>query len=363
MRTLLGGLLLATLAAATAASAASDVVVEYERPPPTFGAAPQETLNRHGERIRIGSRTVRSDGVALTNAEFTAPGQAVRFRVGWYADGRLAYLGLMDDPLTAPPPNARRMRTGETQRLLGETCRVWQVANRTPYGFDFVQSGCATADGVELWRRQAKIDYIAARRVVRRPVPAADVRVPVEVLDLAAWVGPDGLQRTSAPAISDYEVVFETPGPSIRRRIARRSGDWTYEREDRYDGTVTVQIANRTRGLTLYYTRQHDGQRQVNVSRLATLANAVDEMPPVRLADRPDETILGERCRWWDLMPTTADAGLHVCRTADGVVLKRDEIVRADVRTLTAARFRRGLQPTSAILPDAEIVSPAAWGF
>ena len=36
------------------------------------------------------------------------------------------------------------------------------------------------------------------------------------------------------------------------------------------------------------------------------------------------ETVLGETCRWFDMMPGMMDAGRHACLTSDGIMLKEN---------------------------------------
>jgi hypothetical protein len=351
------GLLAVALAVSAAATPSlADVVVSYDRAAPTFGRAPQEVLRQHGQRIRVDSRPVASrPGAASLRQVFTRAGQAATFELGRFEDGRWAYLSVMDDPLSAPPPKALRAFTGETQTLLGERCRVWRLARGTPQGFAFVRSGCVTADGVELWRRQGNIDAVFARKVSREPVPAGAVRVPTEALDLAAWATPAKPARHSG----DYEVVLEAGPSEGPRETARRSGAWTSTLLELPGLGSTLNVTNIEQGLGLQYSRHGDGTRSLSLYRRRGLVGG----DKVRLGGRGDETILGARCQWWDMMPGVEDAGRTECRTADGVALKVERITRGQVTTLTAVRFARGRQPLAKVMPGRDIASPSAWGF
>jgi hypothetical protein len=316
-------------------------------------------LRQHGQSIRIDSRSeIGRTGVMLLRQVFTRPDQAVTFKVGRFADGRLAFLSLMDDPFTAPPPASLRLFTGETQNRLGEQCRVWRVSRTTTYGNQFLQTGCVTADGAELWRRQANIDAIFATKVMRKPVPPGEVRPPTELLELAKWTARSRVLDHS----HDYAVTLEPSHETGPRRTARRSGDWTAVREEhRHNSQLSVM--NPAEGIGLQYSRDQNGGRRLRLYR-RPVGNAPPAVPTgVRMPDRADEIILGEKCQWWDMMPGVADAGRHECRTADGVTLKVEYISRASMETAVAVGLKRGPQPLSAVMPERELVSAKAWGF
>ena len=336
----------------------ADVEVAYHRPPPTFGNPPEEVLRQHGERIRIDSRSVMEpSGIVLVRQKFTAPGQAASFELRRFEDGRLAFLSIMDDPLAAPPLASARRFTGETENRLGERCRVWRVENRTASGNAFIQAGCVTAEGVDLWRRQDDIDAIFATKVTRVRVPPSDVRVPTEALDLATWAPTRPADHTH-----DYEVEFGWQGPQWPRLTARRSGPWRFVREVR-GAAYNVTVTNADEGVGLNYYRERNGVRHLSIYRRPGPHAPFDEATGVRISGRPDETILGETCHWWDIMAGLEDAGRLECRTADGVPLKVVYIQRGDELVVVAVRLKRERQPLSAVMPTHDISSPSAWGF
>lgn len=337
---------------------ANDIVVEYDRPPPTFGKPSAETLYQHGDRMLIESNiTNERTGERFVRREFTRPGQAVAFRMLSQEDGTYVSLTLMDDPLDAPPPKSLRNYPGDTGKVLGETCRIWQAVRPTDskWSSDFVQSGCSTKDGVELWRRQASIDAIFARKVQRRPVSAESVRPPIEALDLSRWADLKGHQGHSA----DYEVELRSESGRVRHRIARRSGAWVSVREGSYGPWFGHSVRNKENGIRTQYSKDPKGNRQFTISRGRPTADD----GRVRLKNVPDETILGERCEWWDSMPHTYDAGQTDCITRDGIILKTNYVSMGSVSSIQAIRLTRSPQPLAAVLPSADIVSPSAWGF
>lgn len=369
------------VAAATLATAASvpgdmggpssltDAVVTYNRPPPTFGAPSRETWIRYGQRIRINSQSEYDKGVVLTNQTFTQPGQQVSFQLSRYRDGSLASLALMNDPLAAPPRMELRQFTGELETHVGERCRVWRVAHPMKDHSDFVQSGCITDGGVELWKRQANVDAIFAAKVSYREVSPEDVRVPIEALDLASWGVPAGL----ADHTRDYEVILRAEGEGQgqdQHQVSRRSGPWIYtrtessQRERRSGQWVGLHISNAEAGLDLHYSEGLNEARSLSITRYSLDRTSIAFADPrERVAKRPNETIIGEECQWWDMEPGMSDAGRAECITPDGISLKIENYSRARRSTIVAIGLRRSPQPLSAVLPDESMVSPAAWGF
>lgn len=336
----------------------ADAIVDYERPPPTYGKTSNEVLRQHAGRIRIDSRIEHPDGLVAERQEFTSLGQPAAFEVGRFADGRLAFLSVRDDPLAAPPPMAARAVTGGRETHLGEACQPWRVSTTIPHGLEFAQSGCATVDRIELWRRLATIDAIYATKITREPVAPADVRAPVELLNISRWIS------TSKPAdhAKDFEVVLQPEGGVGRHVTVRRSGFWRGVVEDGRDWKSLV-VTNPVEELRLAYSRNANGERQLNIARRPFLAALNVEYTGVRVASRADEIIHGERCHWWDMMAGIEDAGRFECRTEDGAPLKIEYESRGNVLTVVASKLNRSPQPLSAVMPPEEVISGASWGF
>lgn len=340
-------------------ASAIDVIVEYDRPPPTFGKPPEETLYQHGDQIRFDSRiTDKRTGESFIHQQFTRPGQPVKFSLTRFENGGYASLTLMDDPLDAPPPKALRNYTGDQGTRLGETCRIWKavrpVDSKTVR--EFLQSGCTTGDGVELWRRQASIDAIFARKVNRARISPDAVRPPIEALDLGKWANLTAAQDHT----HDYLVELVSKDAYVRHRIARRSGAWASDTEEEYRDSFSHTATNEADGIMVRYWKNQDGHRQLTIDRRQ---RSWLNDGRVRLKNRSDEAILGERCEWWDSMPNVSDAGRNDCITPDGVILKTIYVSHGSPSMLQAVRLERSPQPITSVLPGADITSPTAWGF
>ena len=88
-------------------------------------------------------------------------------------------------------------------------------------------------------------------------------------------------------------------------------------------------------------------------------ASATKAPQPIR-EDRYD-TLLDERCRWFNMTPGMADAGTYACLTDDGIMLKEENFSRTSRRTWTATRFVRRLVSIDDVKPPAELLQPRTW--
>ena len=286
------------------------------------------------------------------------------------ASGAFSYFDIQRGSDPSPLFIRDAFKTGEMQTVLGESCHVWNVMRaRDPRLTLF---SCVTDDGIELWRRYVGtrdvVSSAEATRIERRAVSPGDVRPPMEALDLKAWnesIDQSSPRMADSPA--DYEVVMEpeleTTIPSARvTRIVRRHHPWTSIDERRADGQRTLGVRNELSHFSLRIeVHPQNGLRQLVVNKFPL--RPPSETPvagsPVDL-DR-SETVLGETCRWFDAMPGVMDAGLHECRTADGVVLKELRTGRGRYDTLVASRLTRRPVPLLRVLPPANMFAPRSW--
>lgn len=102
-------------------------------------------LRRHGDFYREDFQEVAGVRKAYRNTR-----NYHRFSAT-YRDGRLVGMtaGDIDEP-NDPPPELRKL-TGRKGEALGEVCDIWRY-EKPMDGYVFFQSGCVTADGVEMWQ-------------------------------------------------------------------------------------------------------------------------------------------------------------------------------------------------------------------
>ena len=93
----------------------------------------------------------------------------------------------------------------------------------------------------------------------------------------------------------------------------------------------------------------------------------VRHVAPFALAQRGEERVAeivaGEHCAWFDVWPNVMDAGLHQCRTNDGIVLREHRMSRMHYEPLIAVRIERAPIYPAKIMPPRDILSRAAWGI
>jgi hypothetical protein len=276
-----------------------------------------------------------------------------------------------DDP--SPIYDRSRFKTGETRTILGEACHVWTVMRATSVSLALLS--CVTDDGIELWRAYAgsrsHVSSATATRIERRPVLAGDVRPPVEALDLKAWnesiteTGP-----TPSGSSGDFEAVIESvrgtivPSAQVTRTV-RRHHPWTSIDERRADGRRTLRVKNEASQLSVMIEiHPKTGLYQLLLSKLTLSPEEKAKtlsLNPVSLDRR--ESVLGETCEWFDVMPNVMDAGLHECRTTDGIVLKDARIVRGSSFPSIATRLTRRPVAMSEVLPTPDLLAPRSWGL
>jgi hypothetical protein len=335
------------------------IIVEYERPPPRFGRSPTETWTKQGDFIRVDVVSEPSDGQrAIRSSTYQRLGQQSVYTVGRYPDGSVASLFVMRDSLSHPPPLSERIFSGVTEKHLGQTCRVWRRSVPQAGGGMFNQSGCLSSEGVELWWRNANIDAIFAKAIRKVATRAGEVRPPLDLLDFRKWIAgaePGDHQR-------DYEVLLSTESAQPPSKIERRSGNWLLEHE-RSGSAVSLMLTNSRAGVTLRYNKGSGNDAKLVISKSAFATSAGANTAGERLVDTPDETVLGERCHWWNMAKGMTDYGRAECRTEDGALL----IVRTSSwgasSVMKATKFKRGAIPMKSILPPADILAPEAWGF
>lgn len=233
-----------------------------------------------------------------------------------------------------------RVRTGERDSHLGETCDIWRMtAQREPSP---VWLTCVTYDGVELWSRTlySNGEIMASAQAIsveRRPVRAEEVRPPAEAFNWETW-------RASAPR------TRRAPNDEVRlalgreRRVIRRRDGWTYRGQPARYGSLRHEGA----GIELSYLIGEDSRPlELSIERIPG-----DPRPPnpgVSL-ERTD-FVVGERCAWFDMMPETEDAGLSECRTRDGAILVVSEFTWATGRRFTATSIRRNVVSAADMRP------------
>lgn len=277
---------------------------------------------------------------------------------------------LLRSPDRSPIEGYAPRNTGERQTHLGESCTVWEVSrSKLIQGRSGISHlSCVTDDGIEIWQKSLisrdVVSSAEATEIERRPVSPEEVRPPRSLLALD-WPDRD-LLPPIPPEKPDHEVVLEmrysTGGTAIR--TMRRHGPWQFT-EETAGKQRTITIVHDLQQIWLRYSSDESGAPK----RLTILRPPATERAtiPVALRQRGDpdrtEVVLGETCRWFDIMPG-ADAGALACLTEDGIELKETSWVgTSHPSKWTAIRLARRAIAIDEIKPPAELLAPQTWSI
>ncbi|MBP7703905.1 MAG: hypothetical protein KA105_01315 [Caulobacter sp.] len=263
-------------------------------------------------------------------------------------------------PDSAPTPGIdyASRQTKRSWKAAGQKCKIWEVYRGVDAGYTtFTRFGCVTRDGIEVarWtsgRTGADLgERVTGYYLYRGKMDDKDVRPTATSLNVVVWLGAD----PAAPG-GDYEVVLKAEGSSETIRI-RRHGAWTSAETVNGDGSRDI-FADRSDGVTV---SARIGAAGAPVSYIARRGLKPEEGAEVRLPQL-GETVLGQACDWYDVMPNAADAGRHECRTAGGEVLVVRKFVRDEATTYRATTLERRPLTTSDLLPPAWLLDLSRWG-
>lgn len=233
--------------------------------------------------------------------------------------GRPSYLSADRDPADDSYNIYTRVRTGERDAHLGETCEIWRYTHDTEPRDDSIRLSCVTDDGVELWSGSLNSDgeVIKATHAIsveRRRVRADEVRSPADALDWEAWTS--GI--AAMPDAPNDEVIL-VPSPSNWSRgdpaVIRRRAGWTYSAGQGWrsfnPGLLSVFLTHEAGGLYLNYSADSDGPLRLSIVRQSVQGERIGPLIETEVS----ETVLGERCIW------SGWVGRPECLTSDGLVL------------------------------------------
>ncbi len=263
------------------------------------------------------------------------------------ADGEITYLELL---LRARKPDIAKADApqplAEVSSIAGEGCTWSETVSRPPSPGTFIsrEQNCATKDGIVIETRlltpnDVPIYHTRLVSLQRRDVAPAEVLPPLEILTPEYWLRPTRSSNAD-PSQPDFDITLESPGGATIRLL--RHYPWHYREQRHGDGSVSIKIWNKREDRGVSY-QQADGYRRLTAARPADDGSPslkVDEATGRTSLDK-SETILGETCQWFDLMPGVQDAGNRQCLTPDGLPLKLDTSGMNLAFPYTATSFRR----------------------
>lgn len=311
-------------------------------------------VRRHGQWARV----ERRDGGVLTVQQVHIPTGVVIERADKSAAGVETLSIRSPDVAPTPGIDYASRPTKQSWKAAGQKCRIWEVYRGVDAGYTtFTRFGCITRDGIEVarWttgRTGADLGERATGYYLwRGKVAEADVRPSGTSLDVSTWIG-----ARPGDAGADREVVLKAEDGSEAVTL-RRHGGWSFAETVNADGSRDI-FSDREDGATVSARIGAGGGPQ---SYIARRGPRPEVSPKVRL-DQPAQTVLGQTCNWYDVMPNVADAGRHECRTADDTVLAIRKFSRGGDLVLTATEVNRRPLTDADILPPAWLLDLRRWG-
>jgi hypothetical protein len=262
---------------------------------------------------------------------------------------------------------------GERQTYLDESCTVWdQWRTRQPiYGANVSHLSCVTDDGITLWEESRHgsdaFSSVEASRIERRPIAAQDVRFPQALLTLDWW--DRDLPSFDSPSTPDHETMMELSSPSSDAvksiRTTRRLGPWQFL-DQAVGARRSIVIGHDSHQMQFRYESDPSGApRVLTISKPdIPAASSMSKLMSQKTDLHSSETILGESCRWFDMIPDVVDAGRRSCLTSDGIVLK--EVVSGrgmSEQEWTAVHLARRPIRLDEIKPPPALLDPQLWGL
>jgi hypothetical protein len=339
---------------------AADYVATFREIRAERTGEPRAVFQRAGlTRVEISQR----DGKAVT---FEGRSQPTFINLFVDESGRYRWLQI-EPPNERSFSTAQAVKTDRQQSFLNETCRIWHITHKSDTFISILRESCVTDDGVELWHKMLLQDgfllnHVEATSVERRPVTDLEVLPPTDLLNLRSWGVTDDQTLSNAPKPADFETTFRHAEsksgttPDYAKKV-RRHFPWlrieTTTRQYRH-----LVFEHAVAGLRLDFR----GQRNATFERLHVTRYGFHsdyELAGERL-DR-SETVLGERCDWFDRYPRVMDATLHQCRASDGIILKEISYSWGNQSNIEAVQVQRAPASISTAAPPEDILRAVYW--
>lgn len=264
------------------------------------------------------------------------------------------------------------IETGKTETHAGERCDVREVQRRDPDNRNPALQwlSCLTADGIEIatkvFLNGSLLPPTTLVKLERRSVPAGEVELPANLLDVAQWLHFDdqpAQAATAAKRLPDFAMHMQWNGAV---RVLRRHDPWIYNETSYPDGRRKLSIRNARTGQELFFGAAKGGAferillcQKCRPGDLMSIVLGHDIIP--KSIGRTD-SVLGETCDWFDMAPGIADADLSQCLTRDGIPLKIDSggAWTPQEKFVADEIQRRDLKPDE-ILPPSDVLTRSNW--
>ncbi|MBB3308838.1 hypothetical protein FHT78_000567 [Rhizobium sp. BK196] len=357
---------------ASLAQSASDT-----SPPLPDYVATMQSLDKNGVPIDPTTTVIHHDGMfrsetrwdGLTSFGYGPDRKDPVLRWSRQTDGEITQMELIGSgqKLDATVADVSRP-LAERSTVAGQDC-LWRetVEKAPPLGsIEPGELNCVTDDGIVIETKllageSVPIYHTRLASLERRAVTSSELRPPQEILSPDFWLRPIRSHEPD-PSRPDFEMTLESPA-GINVRLLRHF-PWRYEESRGRNGTIHTIIQNELDDQGIWY-RQSSGDRRITAWR-----SSERESPSVQAGQTTGkvslgktDTILGETCEWFDLVPHETHGENQACLTQDGIPLKEEVRIKVSTTSYTATSFRRRPVDFSEMRLPSALFPPAEWGL
>lgn len=335
---------------------------EYSGPPTR-----QVNLRHHSGWLRVDRHGERS-------SYFEGPGRHVWFTRALDGDRYDSFE--IRQQVGTDSARLESVKTEKLQTYLGETCTIWDlVGPADPIGRRSVSfRDCITHDGIQIAHGWAAEDgaireptYWRLTSLTRTPVPEKETSPPAELFDWRNFTGfaaptPSLEAKTEPDFVAKMSSNISSYGADVRYR--KRHFPWLRTDTKFANGAWIIEIVNERNHAALRFRANAQGAfESLSISEPQiwpedSRSDAEQKDVIVKLG-----TLLGEECKITTDM--RSERIRTEWRTADGIVLKEEEIGgRApNPEDWTVVELQRRPVELSEVMPPADIFERARWGL
>jgi hypothetical protein len=243
------------------------------------------------------------------------------------------------------------------EKYLGETCEVWEVRQSKSVSGSTI---CVTKDGVLLAevlhdRQDGAVAFLEIpKKLTRRVVFDKEIALPDNAFDFAYWFA-DSMNHVKADRPPDYEITYDDGG----RRIQRFP--WILMESKNEEGGRELKIWNQVTQQGLRYNTRSDSSFRaldLTISPSEHKPKPFAESSSRRVAMEEFSSILGERCRWFDMEPGYVEIPVYHCVTTDDLPLIIWKGKEGKEHEQRATAIHRGEVKVEKLYPPREIFEP-----
>lgn len=333
-----------------------------------------QTLDRDGRQIDPVVTIAHHDGIVLskmtskgiTSIGFGPDEKEPFLRWSRAADGQITALELPTPRQKSDTDGGETRLLGTTSIVAGENCRWREAVSKLFEQFKSREQTCLTEDGIIIERKLLGSDdfemyHSRMTSLDRGTISPADMRPPADMLTADFWLRPLR-DHPADPSLADFEITLESPRKSRIRLLRHYPWNYREERDDAIDA-LRVTIWNELESQGIDYLQNHD-DRYLRASRLQHHGpDMAFDLTTGKVSEGKTDTVLGETCEWFDLLPDVSDASKHRCLTQDGLVLKEENSRRNFGGSYTATSFLRRPVALSEMRLPQQAFSPGEWGL